>query len=96
MDEAERKDWKAKLEATFRLPESDERYRVLDEQTDELWEIGPIIVRPKNSQNCSGGCCDLDQWVMEEYASHHVAYWAARFGGNAFIPIWRVILDVEI
>lgn len=50
-----REEWKVKLETTFRIADETERNRVLDQQTDELWEIGPIIVRPKNSQNCSGG-----------------------------------------
>jgi len=95
MEEATRQEWKEKIEETFRRSDETERFRVLDEQTDELWVIGPIIVRPKNSQNCSDGCCDLDQWVMEEYASHRDAYWAARFGDNAFKPIWRIVLDVE-
>ena len=54
MEEATRQEWKEKIEETFRRSDETERFRVLDEQTDELWEIGPIIVRPKNSQNC---CC---------------------------------------
>lgn len=91
-----RQEWKAKLEAAFRITDEAERNRVLDQQTDELWEIGPIVVRPKNSSNCSDGCCDMDQWVMEEYSSHHYAYWAVNFGDNAIQPVWRIVLDVEI
>ena len=96
MNEAEREDWKAKLEATFRLPNETERYRVLDKQTDELRKIGPIIVRPENSHNCSDRRCEIDRWVMEEYPSHRTACWALKVGDNVFKPVWRIVLDVEI
>lgn len=95
MGEAQREIWKERLEKSFRESSGEQRVQLINEQLSELWEIAPIIVRVKNSQNCSDGCCDLDQWVMEEYASHHYAQLANVFRDNAIKPLWRIVLDVE-
>lgn len=96
MTEDEREVWKLRLEEAFRIDDETIRNRTLAKQADELWKIAPILIRWKNRSNCSDGCCEMDQLVMEEYASYRDAGLADLFQDNAIKPVRRIILDVEI
>lgn len=90
MNEEERLVWKRRLEGALLL----ESKELWNSWVDELTELGHFVTRWKNSSNCSDGCCELDQFVLEEYASERDAYWAAVFQDNAIRPLWSMVLDI--
>lgn len=96
MENDERILWKKKLEDSFQIQDENERAQTIDAQSDELWKLGPIIVRAKNTKNCSDSCCEMDQVVIEEYRTREAAHFAMCFADNVIKPVWSIVLDVEI
>ncbi|MFB7858914.1 hypothetical protein [Rhodococcus qingshengii] len=96
MENDERISWKKNLEDAFRIPDEEERGRVIESHSEELWKLGPIIVRAKNTKNCPDSCCEMDQVVIEEYRTREAAHFAMCFADNVIKPVWSIVLDVEI
>lgn len=96
MEPEERMRWKARLQEHFHTGNKEARNQLLEMSADELWKLGPIVIRFRNGSGCpDAGCCEPDQWVMEEYSSHRYAQFAVMFADNVIKPVWRIVLHTD-